>query len=357
MQKIRIRPTIEITTKCNWKCKHCFNENQINNYQSVMTTEISDIILDNLINNNFIFDKIGISGGEPFANPEVLFHILKTYKQFLEKPSPQVIISSNLSYLNEDIVKEIHRIMNYAFIASSLIKIDEEFYDDFVGIPGSFNLMKKNIGMAVSNGLRCSVSAIINNRNTDKDSLIKFLEFVDSYGMKNIGCKKIRIPLDTSPKIQQYVSSLCPTPEEFLRATDILLEEGAKRGITVMTSEPMSLCLYPDDIKYNNVAVKCGFMDTHVAISPKGDIRPCQFMPISYNIGNIVEEGLPAVYDKLTAYRNDILNNHACNDCKHFNTVRCIGGCYVDTLVSGKNIYDKPTFVTKNIETISYNNL
>lgn len=64
---------IEITSKCNLKCTHCYNESDVR-CDSVMTLDDYQKVIDSLKNMNV--PKIQIIGGEPFFDPKMLKNML-----------------------------------------------------------------------------------------------------------------------------------------------------------------------------------------------------------------------------------------------------------------------------------------
>lgn len=108
--------TIEITNQCSLNCLHC-STNAIKNGKIFFTTDqIKQIkqILDKFVD----FDKIKISGGEPFQHPQIS-KILKTIKNrgkfievlssgvYFEKEIPKKMLTSSKDLI-DDIVFSIY---------------------------------------------------------------------------------------------------------------------------------------------------------------------------------------------------------------------------------------------------------
>ncbi|MDR3563493.1 MAG: radical SAM protein [Negativicutes bacterium] len=340
---------IETTSTCQLGCKFCYNQHQMDCHQKIPMETLREL-LRQITSNSIHFRRITLTGGEPFTSMDTLMFILSEYKDVTD----DIRINTNMQKMTEDIADEIIKANRNAFCFSSLIATNKEAFDDITGVTGSFNTLKKSIKTATSRGLHCALSLIINKETFDHKSILQFVDLCREYNIQHAGVKKMRLPLSGSAENFSYVSKILPSVEEYIKGIDYLLEECNKYNILVSCGEPVAMCHYPDDAKYSRLVHQCGVSNLASAVvSTHGGVRPCPFLPLSYEMGNIFTDGFVAAINNLETYFQNILDNHECNGvCEHFNTSKCAGGCYVDTLAHGLKITDKAPFsfgVTKYV--------
>ena len=90
LSKQLVKATLHVTSRCNLDCEGCYSyENKRNMKQDLSLDQIKKI-LDNLANTGF--EKLSISGGEPFMHDDII-EILKYAKGELKVPS--ILCTSN----------------------------------------------------------------------------------------------------------------------------------------------------------------------------------------------------------------------------------------------------------------------
>lgn len=127
---------IEITNRCNLRCRHCYNESSV--YCNMdMTLDDYKIAINSIL--KLGIKKIQIIGGEPFLNPKVLKEMIDYTIgkfQFIEIFTNGTLISQEwYEYLAN----------NSIHIALSVYSYEEDQHDMVTGCKGSWYLTNKTI--------------------------------------------------------------------------------------------------------------------------------------------------------------------------------------------------------------------
>lgn len=146
---------IEITSKCNERCVHCYipHENKINHIDA----DLFYNILNQCKNMNLL--HITISGGEPMLH--------KNFCDFLKKCRDydfSVSLLSNLTLLNEEILEEI-KANPLLGVQVSLYSMDSNIHDEITQMQGSFNKTKDAILKLIENNIPLKISCPILKEN------------------------------------------------------------------------------------------------------------------------------------------------------------------------------------------------
>ena len=124
-------PYIEITSKCNLKCKYCYNESCIEKCFSYFESKGVEIV--------------SISGGEPLVHKDI-FKILKSCKSHGFK----VLLATNGTLITDKIAKDLVGLVDKIQIS---IDGNREMHDNIRG-EGSFDKSVEGIRNLCNNGLK-----------------------------------------------------------------------------------------------------------------------------------------------------------------------------------------------------------
>lgn len=174
---------IEITNKCNLKCRHCYNES--NSYCD-NTMKLSDFyrVIDNLLKMGV--PKIQITGGEPFLNKD---HLKKMLEYVVGKFS-YIEIFTNGTLITEEWFEYLYE--NDIHIALSVYSYIPQMHDSVTGLEGSCkktnqtisNLKKHNIPYRVCNVLMKDIE--LGEKNNDLYTLSEDKDVVRVTGRANL---------------------------------------------------------------------------------------------------------------------------------------------------------------------------
>lgn len=173
---------IEITTKCNLKCIHCYNESDIR-CDNVMSFETFQYVIDILV--NMKVPKIQLIGGEPFFDKKLLKkmldYVIGKFEYIEVFTNGTLITDSWFNYLAHNNIR----------MALSVYSYDEQMHDNVTGIVGSWtrtnstinNLKKYGIPYRICNVLMKGID--IGEKNNDLYNLSEEKDVVRMSGRGN----------------------------------------------------------------------------------------------------------------------------------------------------------------------------
>jgi len=303
--------TIDITTRCNLKCKHCRTEDV--DYE--LSLDQIKIILKKLKHpkRRIIF----ISGGEPLTRPDIV-EIIKLIK----KSFPFVGINTNSLLLSEELLLSLESGgLDYIQVSLDGLKATH----DYMRGEGCFDEVMKKMSM-ISNKTNiklhvcCCVSKLnlyeiekfatfLIESSDFKIALLGFKRFVPKNqmaGKNNLGIDGLKALLDTVEKMQKQY-------------------EG-KTVISVDASQK-NIANYDNALKvldkYNMTCVGCTAASGGPSIRADGTVSPCTLLYV--NSGNLLESSLNEIY-KSEVYKKLCARElkGKCLTCKY---IKVCGGC------------------------------
>ncbi|MHC1715053.1 MAG: radical SAM/SPASM domain-containing protein [Acidaminococcaceae bacterium] len=160
---------IEITSKCNERCVHCYipHENKINNIES----DLFYSILEQCKKMHLL--HLTISGGEPMLHTNFIDFLRKCNEYNFS-----VNILSNLTLANKAIIKEMKR-NHLLSVQVSLYSMDADIHDSITQIKGSFAKTKNAILKLRENDIPLQISCPIMKQNINS-----YADVID-WGKKN----------------------------------------------------------------------------------------------------------------------------------------------------------------------------
>lgn len=265
---------IEIISKCNERCIHCYipHENKVNDIEP----DLFYNILEQCKKMNLL--HLTLSGGEPMMHSNFI--------DFLKKCNEynfSVNILSNLTLLNKDIIKEMKR-NRLLSVQTSLYSMDASIHDAITQIKGSFEKTKNAILKLKENDIPMQISCPIMKQN------INCYNNVISWG------KSQNINVGSDYVIIARYNHTTQNLTNRLSVNDI--KEIINQKIV---NEPQYLDLMEKEAEQKkNINLNdfvCSVCHSSICISDNGDVYPCAGWQ-DYIVGNVKETSL-----------NDIWNN------------------------------------------------
>lgn len=246
--------SIEITNKCNLKCKHCYvNAGEGNNPE--FTTDQLIEIIDKAISWNP--NNITLSGGEPMYRKDFFFLLDYLRLNF----SGQITLSTNGLYINESNIKTICRSVNQIDI--SIDGVDEESCAIVRG-KGVFNKVLQCIDLLKKNNFEnISLSMVFSDMNEHLEKDFDAL------------CKRLNVK--ALPRVYANMGR-------------------AKENQDLFTKKNIDQPMIPDTFIRNDPSIDIGYTSCQagknmIFVRYDGTVYPCpSYMKPKYVMGNILSD-------------------------------------------------------------------
>ena len=303
---------IELTKRCNWKCKFCYNvwkhSKTFDNSIDIELNTFKQIIDESVLNG---CNLIRLSGGEPTFHP--FFYEMV---QYASERGCKIALFTNGSNVNEDFIKFIKQ-NNVIKVLISLHGLEKQ-HEEFTGVKGSYKNTIDVLKLLIANGIDVSVETLLSGK-LDKNSI-----FIMAKMLKNIGVENWNF--------MPYVSTgSVEIDEEYkveLKDINYIIKDiiaNYQMNIRVVCSQ--KLCFEAEDDNNYYVDGNCGSGVYWISISHNGQIRNC---PHSDVFAGRVSDGIKNIY--LSKLKPQLLKIYSqreekCIACNEYD--ECKGGCHL----------------------------
>lgn len=280
-----VRIFVELTNKCNLKCKHCYGGFACTNNTNLNIDAIKQMIDNASKNGVYQFD---ITGGEP-----TLYPYLEELMEYVYNAGMLMRIFTNLTTYSE---KFKSLILKYGVkdIVTSIDSCIKEDHEEFRGQKGCFDKTLNAIKELQKEDISISLNTMIGNHN--KKHVKELVDFINDLKVKSV--------LDVI------------VPEG--RATD--LNEDIKESAQVIKS---IYEINSSKIDKDAISISCGVGNRFIYVKSDGNIYLCpSLIKEEYKLGNI------NTFDTVEIWKlmSDNFSNLGCSKktekCKN-----CTGGC------------------------------
>lgn len=300
---------IEITSRCNLRCKHCYvYEKDGQKMLELPVEKIKDIIAKA---KRAGAEVISLTGGEPFLREDI-FDILT----YINNKNMAAIILSNGTLINQAIAKKLSTLRNI-YMAISLDG-PKEAHENLRGVEGCFNKTLRGIKNLLSHGIPVRINFTVN-----RYSLGKSKELIGT--LKKLG-------YDKPPRLG-VILSLGRAQSNNVGVT-VAEFSGEFADYWEAVKELLGMGKYPVKALEGN---DCGVGGDSLAVTSEGNIIPCP--PLNrkpFILGNVYDDKLSDVWNhskRLKKIRGiDTRRNKKCMSCKFWEY--CKGGCRISAMIS-----------------------
>jgi len=306
--------TINITNKCNLRCKHCYiseynkeNNFPVNSFKNfINTAKDYEYIAPNL---NF-----AILGGEPLLEKEKLYEITKFGKNL----GYEVIVSTNGQLINSEFAR---RAKKFNLVVQVSIEGSNEKINDYIRGNGTFLKAQRGIKELVKYGVYTIISMVVHEFN------FQDIEKFYYYG-RSLRVNEVRyIPLKIMGQGKLNFNPILK--KDLLLAIHNLIK---KHPESKQYFKRDYYTIMKTTCAYSNQTLYCGTGSKTLLIDANGDVYPCPNHNLpEFNCGNITKKSFEDIWLKSpilkkvrSTYDINEINND-CNNCivKYW----CKGGC------------------------------
>ncbi len=328
-KKMPTRISLNITKKCNLKCRHCFSYSEEDKEKELTTEELYSLI-DQM--EEMGCNYIAIGGGEPLMR-EDLFDIL----EYAHKKHVQVSIVTNCLLMDKEKVEKLNK------LEVKKIKV-------------SLDGMEENHDKVRGEGVFKKTIEKIRLLRTYFEGDIQIGFTVNSENIED--CKNI-IKLAEELKADSVrLAPILPFGRA-LENKDLLLSQDQFLHFIKKTKEIDSVIEVdlPDKKRTTreNEGFGCHCGKEICWILANGDFYSCIFLGEQFKLGNIKRSNLRELWEKSKEV-SAFSGNEICNNCLRYK--ECGGGCRARALYTYNdvNAIDPFCLLKKNETTISNNN-
>lgn len=335
---------LELTERCNYNCRHCFNAESSDIPRNELSIdEIRRILAE--ATDSGIFN-IMLTGGEPMLHP----HFKETVKAIADAGMYLYAINTNGYYINEEILSYME---SCSFKPKMKISYDGKGFHDWMrGRKGAEEKTLSAIRLCRRMGFPVMIQMNINKRNLD---VMK--ESIDLLDAEEVHSIRI-IRTTEAPRWIENAGGDSLSWEEYydaaLELTAYYISRERKCNLDFwecMYINEKKKCFSADKIRHFNADTKKDRYICHgrVDICANGQLYPCMQMSGGFKsknicLGDTKRQSLSDIlcdspYSRLadTTVREKAEGNNRCNNCPFFRY--CGGGCPAISLILHGNYF------------------
>lgn len=289
---------LEVTNKCNLRCKHCYNDSGVKR-ENELTIEDMKKLIDYLADIGVL--NIVFSGGEPLLHPDFLDLV-----EYARSKPLSCIIFTNGTLLTEEIVQQF-KTLSILSVATSIDGATPETNDSFRGVPKSFEKTVKSIKMLKKAEIPVRVNVCLHKGILGE--IARMLALLKEWGITDYSIWPVSYtgrPEDTDFVI---------TPEEYKTVVKQIKEYECAEGIK-------------NEFPYNPHLVNCGVGRNSLTVRSDGTVVLCPPFPDSTSLGTI-QDSLIDIWNNAPLLKKvqhiNAAESDMCKGCNHIKV--CQGGC------------------------------
>ncbi len=303
-----------VTYSCNAKCPHCYAVNAPQRQE--LSTEDWKKIVDQLVEMNVF--SITFTGGEPLLRKD-----LDDLVQYASLNGLSVGIDTNAYFLTKERIETLVSKGCLGF-EISLDGSCPKVHDTYRGLPGSFSRAVRALSDLLSEPVNLGVLTAVTVKNLD--DIGNIIDLVAEIGVRRHSILRLR-------HVSKEIEELEPDPEGYIKLLQLIFrkQQDMKKPFIYPDvparyyQESIGLDSYEELKKYNCIR-PCEAGSLTCAVSPYGDLLPCNMSSLS--LGNVRETPMKVLWESLFLQklrRVRMNQGEPCNHCD-LNTV-CKAGC------------------------------
>lgn len=300
--------SLELTNKCNIRCKHCYGDFGINRIDSIKKENLSTIF-KHMCEVGVL--TVELTGGDP----SVYEYTEDAIKLAFEAGIQSVMLLTNGISLRESLIDVLEEYKDKMIIQIDLHSLNEDYFDWFTDSRGNLNKVKQNIKLLVSKGINVRACSIFTPKNYHE-----IIDIADWSYTNNVKLYAASLVTEVGRATNKKTNSeLLFTDIHDLEAFSKLYDEMLEK--------------YPKFTRASSIETKaksknCSTLTSQCSIKSNGDIKLCTMDTGEYfnlNLGNIFTNSLKDIYDSNKDFINALaelkapkMTDSTCKDCEHF---------------------------------------
>ncbi len=309
MYPVPLAVYLELTEKCNLRCRHCYCRDSLGRGDQDLSDDDMAWVAKKILEEGVF--EIVLTGGEPLLRFELVKRILEENNQFAHL----IGINTNLLLFKESMIPTLRKSRG---LLISCPAVEPGRYS-WMTQGGNYDRWKSAFQTIVTSQIGYEVNMVVCAQNLNDIRRV-------AQEMEALGCswfsvtpmlycsrnEEIRGDILSKAQLNQFF-------DEFLWVAN-----NTKLGVNIRAALPK--CSMPTNIlegDWQFLVRSCQAGRRSVAISSRGEVRPCPNQPKSY--GNITRESLQEIYARMEEWRSGAKLPAECKTCKALS--RCYGAC------------------------------
>ena len=282
---------------CNQKCVHCYAAGQIHSDEAELSTEDWKKILDKCRAAGI--PQVTFTGGEPTMR-EDLFELIAHARWFISR------LNTNGIKLTPEYCRKLHE-AELDSVQITFYSDDPAVHDRLVGA-AQFENTAAAIDNALAEGLSVSINTPLCMLNRD---YVKTLEYLHGKGVLYVTCSGLIT-----------TGNAAGPASELLQLTSGELEQILRDAVAYCHANGMEIAftspgwIRPEVFEELNIpSPSCGACLSNMAITPGGNVVPCQSWLSDVPLGNMLTDDWAQIWDSASCLERQNYSSEMTGEC------------------------------------------
>lgn len=282
---------------CNQKCVHCYAAGQALSDEEELSTDDWKKILDNC--RAACIPQVTFTGGEPTMR-EDLFELISYARWFISR------LNTNGIRLTPDYCKKL-REAELDSVQITFYSVDPEVHNRLVGAV-RYEETLAGIKNALAQGLSVSINTPLCTLNKD---YVKTLELLHGLGVIYVTCSGLIT-----------TGSAAQAPSEALQLGNEELEQILRQAVAYCHQNGMEIAFtspgWLDEQVFEELNIpspSCGACLSNMAITPAGNVVPCQSWLSDQPLGNMLTDDWKEIWESETCQNRRAFSAQLTGEC------------------------------------------
>jgi len=267
---------------CPLECACCYADSgKVMDIAEPLSTEAWKAIIDKCRDAGI--PMLTFTGGEPLTRPDIV-ELVRHAAWFVTR------LNTNAYSLTPELAAALRR-ASLDGMQITLYSHNPEIHDALVGRAGAWEKTVSGIRNALSGGLSVSINTPLVERNKDYENTLRFIH---SLGIRCVGCSSL---IPTGGAVEQIATGKALTHDELKSILQEAVSTCKELKMEISFTSPGWLS--SEEILGLGLpsAPVCGACLSNMAITPSGEIVPCQSWLNGQVLGNMLTDAWSSIWD------------------------------------------------------------